>query len=302
MDVLVVGGTGFLGGHLCRELVARDHEVAALSRHPDEADLSRAVESVAGDATDYDAIEAAFAGRDAVVYLVALSPLFRPRGGERRHFAVHLAGTEHAVRAAERHDVGRFIHLSALGADPDGPTTYLRAKGQAEDVVRGSTLDWTIVRPSVAFGKGGEFVPFTKLLAPWPVAPLPGGGRTPFQPIWVQELVELLADALESDRHIGESYDIGGPEVLRMADVARLAHRADGRRLRILPVPMPLAGVGLAVAGMIPLVPFGPDQHRALQVDNTVEDNGVTAFGVEPGDLRTLADYLGVAPVTHSNA
>lgn len=297
MDILVIGGTGFVGQHLCRELVNREHDVAALSRHPNDTGLPAAVERVAGNAANYDEIEGAFAGRDAVVFLVALSPLFKPRGGERRHFAVHLAGTENAIRAAEAHDVDRYLQMSALDADPTGPTAYLRAKGQAEDVVRASSLDWTIVRPSVAFGAGGEFVPFTKLLAPWPVAPLPGGGRTPFQPIWIGDFAPMLADMLDEDGHGRETYEIGGPEVLRIVDVARLAHRADGRRVRVVPVPMPLAGLGLSVAGAIPFVPFGRDQYRALTVDNTVSDNDVTVFGSDPADLRTLATYLDVEPL-----
>lgn len=300
MDVLIVGGTGYVGTHLCRELIDRGHEVTALSRSPEDASLPQDIELATGNATDYDSIEGHFAGRDAVVFLVALSPLFRPAGGERRHFTVHLGGTEHAVRAAEAHGVDRYLQMSALGADPTGPTAYLRAKGQAEDVVRESDLAWTIIRPSLAFGEGGEFVPFTKLLAPWPVAPLPGGGTTPFQPIWIRELAPMLADTIAGDSHVGHRYDIGGPEVLRIVDVARLAHRADGRRLRVVPVPMVLARMGLTAAGFIPRFPFGPDQYRSLMVDNTAPDNDVPAFGIDPEELRTLSDYLGVSPLDHA--
>jgi len=82
--------------------------------------------------------------------------------------------------------------------------------------------------------------------------------------------------------------------VLTLAEVAKLAHRANGHSLTVVPVPMSLAGVGLTVAGAIPGVPMGPDQYRSLQFDNTVPDNDVTAFGVDPNGLRTLADYLGV--------
>jgi NADH dehydrogenase len=294
MKVLVTGGTGFVGQVLCRELADRGHDVTALARDPEAADLPDGVETAMGDVTAYDSIAEEFEGQDAVVNLVALSPLFQPRGGNRKHFEVHLGGTENAVRAAEEHGVSRFLQMSALGADPDGPTAYIRAKGQAEDVVRGSDLEWTVFRPSVVFGDGGEFVPFTKKLAPWPDAPLPGGGETRFQPIWVGDLAGMLADALEED-HEGETYAVGGPEVLTMREVAELAHEADGRSLTVVPVPMALAGVGLTVAGAIPGFPMGSDQYRSLQFDNTTDDNDVTAFGVDPSELRTLADYLGVA-------
>ncbi|MEF8791895.1 MAG: NAD(P)H-binding protein, partial [Haloarculaceae archaeon] len=199
MNVLVVGGTGFVGAHLCRELAERGHHVTALSRDPDEAavPLPPAVDRVAGDATAYDSIEGAFEGQDAVVYLVALSPLFKPSGGYERHYDVHLGGTENAVRAAKEHGVEKYVQMSALGADPDADTAYIRSKGEADRVVRESGLDWTIFQPSVIFGEGDEFVGFTKLLAPPYFTPLPGGGKSEFQPIWIGDLVQMFAMAVE---------------------------------------------------------------------------------------------------------
>ncbi|MFB6146090.1 MAG: complex I NDUFA9 subunit family protein [Halobacteriaceae archaeon] len=294
MDVLVTGGTGFIGTHLCRELVDRGHDVTALSRDPDPKAVPAAVEVAVGDVTAYDSIEGAVEGVDAVVHLVALSPLFQPSGGAHRHAEVHRDGTENVVRAAETAGVDRLVHLSALDADPDGPTAYLRAKGEAEEIVRDSSLDWTVFRPSVIFGDGGEFVSFTRTLTPPLVAPLPGGGRTRFQPIWVGDAVELFADALAGDDHVGEVYEIGGPEVLSLADVARMAARAEGGSVQVVPIPMSLAGLGMSVAGAIPGVPFGRDQYRSLQIDNTAPDNDVAAFGVETGDLTTLGSYLGL--------
>ncbi|MFB6305144.1 MAG: complex I NDUFA9 subunit family protein [Haloferacaceae archaeon] len=292
MRVLVTGGTGFVGGHLCRELHDRGHSVTALSRSPADESLPEGVELAAGDVTAYDSIEGAFEDQDAVVNLVALSPLFKPSGGDEMHDRVHRQGTENCVRAAEEHGVDRFVQMSALGADPDGETAYIRAKGRAEAIVRESSLDWTIFRPSVVFGEGGEFVPFTRKLAPPFVTPLPGGGRTRFQPIWVGDLVPMLADALEDEAHVGEVYEIGGPEKLTLAEVARLAHRAEGRPVNVVPVPMALAGVGLSVLGKLPGAPMGADQYRSLKFDNTTDDNEVEAFGRSVDDLRTLEDYL----------
>ena len=138
MDVLVVGGSGFIGQHLCEELTERGHDVTALSRDPDPDDLPDGVETAMGDVTAYDSIAEHFEGKDAVVNLVALSPLFVPKGGNERHREVHTGGTENCVRAAEAAGVDRFVQMSALGADPDGATHYIRAKGAAETVVRES--------------------------------------------------------------------------------------------------------------------------------------------------------------------
>jgi len=292
MDVLVVGGSGFIGRHLCAELLDRGHDVTVLSRDPGNAALD-GVTTVAGDVRSYESIAGAFEERDAAVNLVALSPLFEPRGGNEMHDRVHRKGTEHCVAAAEAADVDRFVQMSALGADPDGPTHYIRAKGRAETAVRDVDLDWTIVRPSVVFGDGGEFLSFARKLTPPVLAPLPGGGETRFQPIHVGNLAGMLADALGGG-HAGETYELGGPDVLTLADVVRLVRRARGQSIRVVPVPMALAGIGMTVAGIVPGSPFGPDQYRSLQFDNTTDDNDIDAFGRAAGDLTTLAGYLGV--------
>jgi uncharacterized protein YbjT (DUF2867 family) len=293
MNVLVTGGTGFIGRTLCAELADRGHDVTALARTPDPDALPAGVETATGDVSAYDSIESAFEGQDAVVNLVALSPLFEPSGGNEMHDRVHRRGTEHCLRAADEHGVDRFLQMSALGADPDGDTHYIRAKGRAEELVRDSDIAWTIFRPSVVFGDGGQFLSFTRKLTPPVVAPLPGGGTTRFQPIHVDDLVPMVADGLDAD-HAGETYEIGGPEQLELAEVARLVRRARGQSVHIVPVPMALAGIGLSVAGAIPGVPMGADQYRSLQFDNTTDENDIEAFGVTEDELRTVAGYLGV--------
>jgi NADH dehydrogenase len=297
MQVLVAGGTGFVGTALVRELLARGHDVTVLARDPGDVDLPASVARVAVDLgqADVDALRDAVAGHDAVVNLVALSPLFTPAGGPEAHETVHVGGTEALVAAASATGVDRFVQMSALGADPDGDTHYLRAKGRAERVVRNADLSWVIVRPSVIFGDGGEFVEFTRLLTTPYVTGLPGGGTTRFQPVWVGDVAPMVADCVEDADRAGESYEVGGPEVLTLAEVARRAHAAEGRPLRVVPVPMALARVGLTVAGAVPGVPMGPDQYRSLRLDNVVDGgdpdaNDVRAFDVDPTDLRTLGD------------
>ena len=294
MKVLVAGGTGFIGQYLCEELHDRGHDVTALARTPDDDKLPDGVEIALGDITAYDSIVDAFEGMDAVVNFVSPSPLTIPRGGNDMYERIHLGGTEHCIMAAEEQGVDRFVQISGLGADPDGDTHYIRAKGRAENRVRESALDWTIFRPSVVFGDGAEFLSFTLKLTPPVVALLPGGGKTRFQPIFVEDFVSIVADALEDDGHAGESYEVGGPEVLTLADVATLARKARGQSVKILPVPMALAGLGLAVGELIPRFPMGMDQYRSLRFDNTVDGNDIELFGYDEDDLLTLAEYLGV--------
>ncbi|WP_049900480.1 complex I NDUFA9 subunit family protein [Halococcus agarilyticus] len=294
MDVLVTGGDGFVGRNLCDELAERGHDVTALSRDPDPSVFEADVDTAIGDVTAYDSMKEAFAGRDAVFNLVALSALYQPSGGEERHFEVHLGGTENAVRAAEEHGVERFVQMSALGADPQGPTAYIRAKGEAEGVVRDSALDWTIFRPSVVFGDGDEFASFTKMLTTPYVTGLPGADTVRFQPIWIGDFAPMLVDSIEDGGHVGETYEIGGPAVLTLGDVTKLVYRAEGKSVSVIHIPTSLAKVGGTLIGPIPLIPFGPNQARSLEIDNTVADNDATVFGRTPADLRSFADYLGV--------
>ena len=296
MHVLVTGGTGFVGRHLCAELDDRGHDVTALARSTAGADLPSSVATARGDVTRRDSLDAAMAGMDAVVHLVAVSPLFKPAGGAGRHEAVTVEGTRNVVRAAEDADVDRLVYLSALGADSDSDWAYARAKGRAEEAVRTADLEWVIVRPSIIFGDGGEFVPFVKLVTTPYLTALPGGGRTmSFQPIWVEEFVPLLADCVDGEAHVGEVYEIGGPERLSLAEVTRTVYRAEGRSASIVPVPIPLARLGLTLADPVPFVPLGREQAKAFRYENVTDDNAVERFGVDPASLTTLEAYLGRA-------
>lgn len=299
MNVLVLGGTGFIGRNLCDTLNERGHDVTALSRSAERSALPEGVESYAGDVTEFADIEPAFEEQEAVYFLPALSPLFKPEGGNEMHELIHVGGTRNALEAARKHDVERFVHMSALGADPNGPTAYLRAKGRAEALVRDSDLDWVVFRPSVVFGEGGEFVSFTKemksVFAPFiPIYPLPGGGSTRFQPIWVGDFVPMLVAAVEEDTHRHEVYEIGGPEVLTLADVAKLAFRAEDRTITIVSIPMAIAKLGLTIMGPLPFIPFSGDQGRSLEMDNTVTENNIGEFDVQSTNLQTLSAYLGL--------
>lgn len=288
MDIVVLGGTGFIGTHLCRHLTADGHTVTAVSRSARPDTVPAGVQAVAGDMTDTDTAAEVIAGHDAVVNLIALSPLFDPPRG-RSHRGVHLGATQAAVQAATAHDVSLFLQLSALGADPTGPTAYHRAKGHAETVVRESELDWRVFRPSVVFGDGGEFLPFLRRVTPGPIKPLPGGGTVQFQPLWVGDLTAMLGAALTDATHRHATYDLGGPDALSMAELTRLVH---GGRGTIVSVPQAVTTAGLTVADAVPFVPVGRDQAVALQQDNVPADNDIDAFGLTPADLRTVDSYL----------
>ena len=300
MNVLVTGGTGFIGGHLCEELHERGHDVTAMARDPDPAAVPTGVDLVEGDVTDRDSIDRAFEGRDAVMNLVALSPLWKPEGGNEMHDRIHRQGTENQIRAAREADVGRFVQMSGLGTESDVDMAFIRAKARAEEIVRESGLEYVIFRPSIVFGDGAEIVDFTTKLKQWfapglPIYPLPGGGeRTYFQLIYVEDLVPMLADGVEGDEHANETYELGGPRVYTLRDVADRVFEAKGQRVRIVPIPMPVAKLGMTAMGAVPGVPLGPDQFEGLKLDNRPSHNDVDAFGVSEDEMTTFEAYLGL--------
>ncbi|WP_049972713.1 NAD(P)H-binding protein [Haladaptatus cibarius] len=300
MNVLIAGGDGFVGRNVCAELVTRGHTVTSLSRSPDAEVLPDTVELVSGDITDYDSIEAAFEEKDAAVNLTALPPLHQPRPGT-FHDTVCIGGVMNAVHAAQEHDVSRYIEMSSLGADPYSPIAYWRTQGLGDLVAQYSDLDWVILRPSFIFGKGSETFAFIKQYTTPYVTFLPDGGDQPsFQPIWVEDVAQIVADAIEQDRHVRQVYDLGGPEILTFGEVTRMLYHAAGESVRILPVPMQLVEFALSAAEPLQTIPFGIDQARALEMTNTTDHNDIKAFGLDKSDLMRVETYLSTTS-TNSN-
>lgn len=292
MDILVAGGDGFVGRYLCAELVERGHAVTSLSRTPDPDVLPEGVETAIGNVTDYDSIEGAFEGKDGAVNLTALPPLHQPRPGT-FHDTVCIGGAMNAAHAASEHGVGRYVEMSSLGADLNSPIAYWRTQGIGDMVVQYSDLDWTVLRPSFIFGEGSETFAFIERYTTPYVTVLPDGGTYPtFQPISVQDVARITADALEDDNHVGETYDLGGPEVLTFAEVTSMLYLAQGKPVKIVSVPMGLAKIGMYAIDPIPSIPFGIDQARALDMSNVTEHNDIDAFGLEASDLLTVSEYF----------
>lgn len=292
MKIIVLGGTGFIGRKLCDKLVGENYEVFAVGRNDNCTDIRQEIEYIQGDIKDYQFLKKNFDGMDIVVNLVALSPLYKPKGGGIEHENTHRKGTENVVRAAEECGVKKIIHLSAVGADPNAVTCYLSAKGKAEEIIKKSNVEWVIFRPSVVFGKGGEFVSFIEKIAPPYITPLPGGGKMLFDPIWIEDFVPLIVQSIQKNTYDMKIFEIGGPEIMSMAHITRLIHSSKGRWCKIIPLPMRIQRIFMEIAEKIPAIPFGIDQYRSLGVEVTAKRNAIEEFGVVKEDLVTFKNYL----------
>jgi NADH dehydrogenase len=237
-------------------------------------------------------VREAVIGCDAVVHLVAIIV----ERGDQTFMSVNVGGTEGVIDAMTSAGIRRLVHVSALGAGPDERFGYLRSKWIAEEAVRRSGLDATILRPSVVFGPGaGFFRPIVWSLRWMPVYPMVNQGVTPLQPIFVEDLCRCIDACLRDDSHIGQTYELGGPEVITFGGLVDLTARTLGKRRRKVNVPTwtarPFALVNRLVRDPI----VTSEQLDMVVLDNTCETDGVKrTFGFEPRrigetDLRWLA-------------
>lgn len=294
MKILVTGGTGFVGTYIVNRLVHKGHAVAVLARRPEKTHnrYSRPVEAVLGDVLDPASLARAAAGRDAVIHLVGIIHETRAQTFDR----MHRQAAENVSAAASAAGVRRYLHMSAMGSEPDSPSEYARTKAAGEAAVRASGLSWTIFRPSIVFGPGDGFV---SLLAPIVrhnpgFIPVIGPGTTRFQPVSALDVARVFGDALEKPETIGRRFDVGGPEVFTLNDIYREIAAAVGKPGKPL-VHLPLwygrilaSGFEWAARrGLLPSPPLTRDQLRSLSRDNAADvSETVAAFG---GDWRRFA-------------
>jgi uncharacterized protein YbjT (DUF2867 family) len=270
MTVLVTGATGFIGPHVVHALRARDIATRALVRDPARAARLQAwgVELVQGDVADPSSLRAACAGCDAVVHLVAIIT-GRPADFER----VMAQGTRDLVLAAQDAGVGRFVLASALGLDERTKDTvpYYRAKWAMEQAVKESSLDHVIFRPSFVFGKDGGVLPtFVRLARFAPVTPVVGPGTQRLQPIWVEDVAEYYARALDQPGAANRTFEIGGPDAPTWNEFWDRLKRVLGSRRPSLHVPFGLLHAQAALTERLPGAPVTRDQLTMLQLGDNV--------------------------------
>lgn len=295
MKILITGITGFVGSHLAARLAEQGHHVYGLVRKPDARGhlaVNTRVEFVQGDITKPETLTAAMRGMDAVVHLVAI-PYER---GSATYDAINAQGTRNVVQAAEATGVKRFVHQSALAADSKSQYAYLRTKGQGEDAVRSSSLDWTVFRPSVLVGEEDEFA---NALARWlvltPLAfPLVGNGQARFQPLWIQDMVTLMTQALNDPKTIGKTYEVGGPDQLTYEAMVKQILFALRRKRWLLKIPVPVMRPVIKIMEIVlPKPPATTSLLDLLNVDNTAKVNAVEReFGFKPRRFAEVISYL----------
>ncbi|WP_342360101.1 complex I NDUFA9 subunit family protein [Terrarubrum flagellatum] len=289
--VTVFGGSGFVGRHVARALAKRGYRVRAAVRRPDLAGFLAPM-GVVGQVTAVQAnvrypesVARAVAGADVVINLVGIGA----EGGKQTFDAVQAAGAEAVAKATAEAGISRLIQISAIGAAADSDSAYARTKAAGEAAALAAVPQAVIVRPSVVFGPEDTFFNrFASLARFAPALPLIGGGDSKFQPVFVGDVAEFIARAVDGKIAGGKAYELGGPDVRSMRELLSYTLSVIGRRRLLVPLPTPLAMLKAQFLELLPNAPLTVDQVRMLTADNVVSEQAVA-------EKRTL-EGVGVTP------
>jgi len=291
--VTVFGGAGFIGRYVCEFLFKSGVRVRIASRDPRNDYFIQPLAQVGqfgfeqADITNLDSVRNAVKSATAVVNLCGVF------GSAMR--AVHVDGARNVAEAARDAGAKSLVHISAIGADVHSQSAYGESKGEGELAVRNAFPSATIIRPSVVFGPEDELTNRFAAMARLPVLPVIAAKRN-FQPVYVRDLAKAIALAtLQPATYGGNTYEIGGPQVMSMVELHRAILEITGQKPEIAPLP-DMFGNLLSYFGWLPGAPLTRDQWQMLQRDNVPsgELRGLEAFGINPTPLAAVGyEWLG---------
>jgi uncharacterized protein YbjT (DUF2867 family) len=286
--ILVTGARGFVGRHVAARLAGKGLPVRAMVRSRSGYAPMAGVTVIEADLTQPESLAAVVAGVETVIHCAALTANIRePYRGAYQN--VNGVGAENLASAARRAGARRLIALSGLGTRPAKPGTYMATRWALEEAVRASGLPYIILQPSVQFGDGAEFVAaLARLIRKTPVLPSIGGGKTRFQPIWVEDVVSCLERALTDDALLNNAYPIGGSEYASFTEVLHVIASAMSKRRVTARVPMPIARLQAGVlSALLTHPPLTPATLELFSFDNTTDIDAVDrTFGFHPRGFR----------------
>jgi Nucleoside-diphosphate-sugar epimerases len=280
-QLVILGGTGFVGSHLLPRLAADGHRIVLLSRNREqhrELGVLPGVTIRSADVYDDDTLRRHLVGADAVINLVGI---LNPRGPYTFQ-RTHVELTRRLIAACHASGVQRLHQMSSLKAG-QGLSQYLKTRGEAEVLTKASGLDWTIYQPSVIFGAGDGLVSrFAALLRRMPVLPL-ARAKARMAPTFVGDVAEAIARCVGSDK-IGRrrSFELYGPEVLTLGEIVQKIRAAAGLRTPIIALPDSLGRLQAQFAEWLPGKPFSLDNFRSLRTDSVGKVDGYAALGIAP--------------------
>lgn len=297
LSIVVLGGTGFVGTHLCAQLIRDGHSVRVLTRNRERAKhllVLPGLELVNANVHEPAVLAEQCRGRDAVINLVGILNESGRSGAGFAHAHTELA--RKVVAACRSAGVPRLLQMSGLRADENAPSHYLRSKGAAERIVREECghVEWTIFQPSVIFGPGDGFLNrFASLLRAFPTLPL-ARAEARFAPVYVGDVVRAMSQSLDDRHTYGATLQLCGPEVFTLREIVEYVARVIGVRRRVFGLPDSIGRLQAAVMDFVPGKPLSSDNFRSLLLDSVCTESGLVRLGIPPTSLRAIAPtYLG---------
>lgn len=285
--VCVLGGSGFVGRHICHQLAARGYRARVPTRDRERAKgllLLPTVELVEADVHDPGELARAVRGVEVVINLIGV--LHEGRG--RQSFAqAHGALARSLVAACRQEGVRRYLHMSALNADPDGPSAYLRSKGEAEAIVREADADVTVFRPSVIFGPEDSFLNLFASLVRWLPIVMLGSPNARFQPVFVEDVAAAFVRSLEDVKTFGRSYDLCGPKVYTLRELVEYAGRTIGHARPVIGLNDTFSYWQAFAMEWLPVKLLTRDNYYSMKAESICHCE--FPFGIQPTALEAAA-------------
>jgi uncharacterized protein YbjT (DUF2867 family) len=297
VNVLIAGGTGFIGTRVVDELLAKGgHRILVMTRDPARTRPKDGVEYVQGDVTDPASLESATRGVDVVVHTVQFPnhPVENPRKGW-TYERIDAAGTEAMVAAAVKNGVKRFVYLSGAGARPGRPEPWFQAKERAENAVTASGMEYVILRPSWIYGPDdrsmNKFAAFVKYL---PVVPVIGSGQEKVQAVSVFDVAKITAAAIDEPAATNRIFELGSTPPVSMDDILRTIMRILGKQRPLIHQPAWLVKIPASVIQYLPNAPLSPGAIDFITMDERVDPTAAEqVFGIKFRPLEAgLREYL----------
>lgn len=283
-NILLIGGTGFLGGALARRLASADFCLTLPTRRPERVRHLAVLPTariVQADVYDAATLEQLMVGQDAVISLVGIL-----KGNFQRTHA-ELPGR--IARAAAAAGVPRLLHISALAAAPDAPSHYLRSKAAGEAALKAAFPEATIFQPSVIFGRGDAFLTlFARLLKIAPLLPLACPDAR-FQPVWLEDVVTALCTSLDHPESRGQTYPLCGPRAYTLRELVAYAGQVSGHPRPILGLPFALSILQAFFMEFLPNGPMTRDNVWSMEVPNVCPAGCTLPFGLKATPLEAVA-------------